>query len=554
MSDAVNHNVFGTDLVQPVWNPKALWKTWDIQEIYTGTVGENRYVPKVRDHIKDPMTNQTWVVTAVDQITLIPTLQALGTSNSQVLSSQDLLFASGPGWPSQTYRIFIDDTTFPYRLDVDDSLHLRAVSAAYVKIVRGSIYADYSVVAFQMDAAGNIETDNIALDLVAVEPGWVNYNIKTIRPSFTNTKFADGDVLTVLVFSREGHLLSHTPLVVVNSNFIRQSTAPIKHIKNISLKSPYLSETNPSLLQLPTNWNNNTLNIKGVLHYSDGSSVELPIDGRKFSLDGWDSMITSIPGQPFDFNLRYSMDAGEAAAPEVSAFNNGINLPIRAVLVEVNNSYSVKLYAYPVWNKISQTFVLKWYLTNLDRTFFRDVSQLVRIAANSASFDGSLYGQLQRLQVSLNLRDVFTTYKSFVHTQAVDITLYGSPVDFPSPWVVKHNRMDSAVFGAGLFAKRVTNGITLASDIPTKEEWIMRFYENLRPITENPTDPLSIETPNKFSVVFGGQTTDFDIDQWDQNLILTVVPQTQDTVTIVFKRSSASGDLVLGVAATSVWQ
>jgi hypothetical protein len=239
MSDAVNHNVFGTDLVQPVWNPKALWKTWDIQEIYTGTVGENRYVPKVRDHIKDPMTNQTWVVTAVDQITLIPTLQALGTSNSQVLSSQDLLFASGPGWPSQTYRIFIDDTTFPYRLDVDDSLHLRAVSAAYVKIVRGSIYADYSVVAFQMDAAGNIETDNIALDLVAVEPGWVNYNIKTIRPSFTNTKFADGDVLTVLVFSREGHLLSHTPLVVVNSNFIRQSTAPIKHIKNISLKSPW---------------------------------------------------------------------------------------------------------------------------------------------------------------------------------------------------------------------------------------------------------------------------------------------------------------------------
>jgi hypothetical protein len=55
-------------------------------------------------------------------------------------------------------------------------------------------------------------------------------------------------------------------------------------------------------------------------------------------------------------------------------------------------------------------------------------------------------------------------------------------------------------------------------------------------------------------VVFGGQTTDFDIDQWDQNLILTVVPQTQDTVTIVFKRTSASGDLVLGVAATSVWQ
>lgn len=75
----------------------------------------------------------------------------------------------------------------------------------------------------------------------------------------------------------------------------------------------------------------------------------------------------------------------------------------------------------------------------------------------------------------------------------------------------------------------------------------------MRPITENPSDPLSIEKPNKFSLVFGGQTTDFDIDQWDQNLILTVVPQTQDTVTIVFKRTSASGDLVLGVAATSVW-
>ena len=553
MSDAINHNVFGTDLKQPVWNPKALWKTWDIQEIYTGSEGADRYVPKIRDHVKDPMTNQTWVVTAIDQLTLLPTLQALGTSNSQVLSSQDLLFASGPGWPSQTYRVFIDDTVFPYRLDVDDSMHMRAVSAAYVKIIEGAIYADYTVVGFQMDAAGNIETDNIGLDLIAEEPGWVNYHVKTVRPAFTNKKFKDGDVLTILVFSREGHLLSHTPLTVVNSNFIRQSTAPVKHIKNISVKSPYLSETNPTLLQLPTNWNNNTFNVKGVLHYSDGSNVELPIDGRKFSLDGWDSMITSISGQPFDLNLRYSMDAGEAAAPEVSAFNNGINLPIRATLVEVNNSYSVKLFAYPVWNSVSQGYDLKWFLTNLDRSFYRDVSQLVRASANSQAFDGFSFGQLQRLQVTLNLRDVFTTYKSYQHTQAVDITLYGSPVDFPTPWVVKHNRMDSAVFGAGLFGTRAVNGIKLTSDIVTKEEWVLRFYKNLRPITDSASDDLSIVEPNKFTVVFGGRSTDFTIDQWNETLVLPVVPQTTDTVFIVFKRETASGDLVLGVAGTSIW-
>lgn len=553
MTDITNHNVIGSDGIVPSYNPEGLWKTWAIYEIFTGEVGYNRYVPKVNDHVIEPVTNTRYRVKTLDQVTLIAELETLGGINSLAMSSTDMLFATGPGWPSQAYRIFLDDTVFPYRLDVDAFLSIRTVNAAYVKIISGSIYGNYEIISQVFDASGTFVTDKVGLDLLAEEPGWQNHHIKAVKTCNCTKKFLNGDTLTVVTYSSDGHVLNATSLSVVNSNFIRDLNAPRKYITHISLRSPFVSETNPELLLLPLNWTKASMNIMGVVHYSNGSEVELPIDGRKFTLRGLDQLLSSIPGHDFDMELHYGLEPTEATYHETSSFNNGINMPVRVRLVDSNFSYSVKLFVYPYWDTGSQCFKLKWFMFNLERNLYKDVTANVKFSSSSGLFDGYSFGSTQRLQVTLNLRDVVPTYKPFVHTQVVEISLYGRPSDFPTPWTVKHNLMDKKVFGAGLKAKLLMpNTISIQSLQLKYEDWLSRLYKETYPLSETPEDGNFFIEPTHFQIIHGGRTTIFPIESWDKNLALPEVVNMYDNIYIIFTKKISSGEIFLSVAGLNI--
>ena len=231
-----------------------------------------------------------------------------------------------PGWPSQNYRVYFDEGVYPYRLDTGCFLTIRTVNAAYVKFIYGSMYGDHDVISKVYDAAGNFVTDKVGLDLVEIEPGaGTNYHIKSIKPFNATRKFKNGDTITALIYSQEGHLLGHTPLVVAESNMLRSQNAPIDYITSITLDSPYLSESDSNMLLLPLNWNKNSMNIEGVVNYSSGRKVKLPIDTRKFTLRGLGQLISSIPNQEYDMVLHYKLDVGEASIVENHIHNNGIS-------------------------------------------------------------------------------------------------------------------------------------------------------------------------------------------------------------------------------------
>ena len=553
MTDTTNHNVVGTDGIIPSYNPEGLWKTWALNEIFTGDVGSKRYVPKINDHVIEPVTNTRYRVKSLNQITLVAELETIGGNNSLALSSTDMLFATGPGWPSQAYRIFLDDTVFPYRLDIDAFLSIRTVNAAYAKIVYGSVFGSHEVISQVFDAAGVFVTDKVGLDLLAVEPGWENHHIKSVKTCNCVKKFVNGDTLSVVTYSSDGHVLNTTSLSVVNSNFIRDLNSPRKYITHISLRSPFVSETNPELLLLPLNWTKASMNIMGVVHYSNGSEAELPIDGRKFTLRGLDQLLSSIPGHDFDMELHYALEPTESTYHETSSFNNGINTHIRVRLVDSNFSYSVKLFAYPHWDTASQGFKLKWFMFNLERNFFKDVSGNVKFASSSNLFDGYSFGSTQRLQVTLNLRDVIPTYKPFVHTQIVEVSLYGRPTDFPTPWTVKHNLTDKRAFGGGLKAIRLfPNTISIKSLQQNYEEWLTRLYKETFPLSETPEDNTFFIEPSHFQIVHGGRTTCFPIESWSEDLVLPEVVNMYDNVYIVFTKKISSGEIFLSMAALNI--
>lgn len=553
MSDSTNHNVIGTDSILPAYNPEGLWKTWAVNEIYTGGQGKNRYVPKVNDHVIEPVTNTRYRVKSLDQTNLLAELEALGGNNSLALTSTDMLFASGPGWPSQAYRVYLDNTIFPYRLNVDSFLSIRSVNAAYAKIIYGSIYGEYEVVSKVYDGSGHLLTDQVGLDLLAVEPGWQNYHIKALKTCHCTRNFENGDVLTVVTFSADGGILNMTPLSVVNSNFIRDLNAPQRYITHISVQSPFVSETNPELILLPLNWTKSSMNMMGVLHYSDGSQAVLPIDGNKFTLQGIDQLLSSIAGHEIDMVLHYALEPTEATYHETASFNNGISTNLRVRMIDANYSYSVKLFVFPYWDVVYQGYRLKWYLFNLERNVYREVTGNVKFAANSTLFDGHQFGVSQRLQVSLNLRDIMPTFKPFVHTQIVEISLYGTPQDYPTPWLSKHNVTDAKPFGAALKALRVSNYVVnLKSGIATYPVWLTKLYKETYPLSEAPAELDALVTPTHFHLINGGQTTVFEVSKWGDNLTLPAAVTMYSNIYIVFSKQTSVGELFLSIAALNI--
>lgn len=551
--DAVNHDVYGSDGVQPIYYQGRMFWTYEIDEIYTGGPGKGKYVPNEKSHVVRYNTNERWYVKSLDKTTLIPELEPLGYSNNMVLSSTDLLFSAGPGDSSKAIRIYLDTTVYPYRLDVDAFAQIRQVQAAYAKIIYGPLYGEHEVISMMLDATGNLVSDRIPLSVCALEPGWTNYSIKTVDPCFTNRKFKNGDMLTLLVYSQSGHVLSSTPLSVVNSNTIRDLNQPLRYIRSIGIESPYLSETEPNLLLLPLNWTRASMNMVGVVHYSDGKTVKLPIDERKFKLVGGDQLLSNIPTHEFDMSLNYMLDPTEAAAPEIATFSRSIPFPLRVRITEINNSHTAKLFGCLFFDKVVNIYRLRWWLLNMDRRESIEVTSHVKVAANSPAFNGSLFGTVQRLQVTLNLRDVFPTIKPFYHTQVADITIYGLPTDYNTPWIIKNHHLDEKTYGGALHAEiTAPTALSLKSRCADQAEWLDRFYYQLYPLVEDPNNPALKVKPTHVLVKYKTTETRIPVTDWDHAIQMGVVLETGGTVQLTWIKETATGDLYLAAGGTTL--
>lgn len=544
------NTVYGTDGNTPIHNPEGLWKCWAEDEIYFGEIGLGKYVPKIGDHVVNKLTNFRQRVSDVNMTTLVATLEPFEQSVNTTQTSNDLLFATNPGWPSQAFRIYLDDTVFPHRLDVDTFLSIRSVKASYVKIIHGSLYGQNEVISMVFDATGEFVSEKVGLDLLALEQGWENHAIKTIKTCNCVKKFVNGDVLTLVVYSSDGHVLNTTCLSVVNSNFIRDLNAPKKYVTHISLETPFASSSDPNLILLPLNWTKDSMNLTGVVHYNDGSSVKLPVDGRKFTMRGLSQLLSSIPGHDFDLVLHYSLETNEATYHETSSFNNGINLPVKVKLVDANLSYSVKLFVFPYWDTSTQAFKLQFFMLNLERKEYLDVTGSVRVASGSETFNGYSFGATQRLQLTLNLKDVRSTFKSFTHTQISEVTLYGKPTDFKTPWVVKHSLGDNLVFGNNLSAKFVDSlSLKIDNEFGEKNTWLSELYVKSNPLTHSET---SLIEPSHFYISYGGVVTLFDIDSWNKVLKISSTLFLYKNIYVIFVKKISTGELFLSMAGLSI--
>jgi len=551
--------VAGTDGIVPNYEPDGVWHIWAMFEIFLGGIGSGKYVPKVRDYVVDTDTQQWFKVTSIDITTLIPVLEEItGAVKTDTLSKYDRLIGPATATPATTFRAYVDKSVIPNTLAIDARLTVSGNLCSFAKIFRESTIACTGtvVIAFY-DSNGVLIGQNVPLEKVSADEADL---VKVVKVCNTAQDLVDGEVLEVIFYSDTGAPVSITQVIVKETSFIRAADASEKYIKDITLETPFLSESNQQLIQYPINVPKSSFSLYGVVHYSDGTKKRYPVDGSKFQIFGLDNYVSTIVGQKTPLVLKYNLADNEIVYGATVTNEKFITKSYQAITQKADGAYSVKLFGYPVWIDAVNGYRLEWFLLNLDRNVFYRATPYVKFNENTAAFNPINYGANQKVSVSIDLNDVNGIYKKYVHTQTLEIMLL-RPADDQSGsnWGVGFESNQNPQYGRDTFALMTfvnanLKYLNISQNETVFEAWLDKVMYRTKPLFDTDYE-TEAPVPNMFSIIIGSNEFEFHISKWHQDLTIeNVALANTDSVFIKFFKRTTETDLILSVAGMNVWE
>lgn len=545
-------NTVGTDGKYPIIDVEPYWRIWQLSQVWLGEEGENRYVPKVNDWVVDTNNAIFYNVDHLDETTLIPTLRALTMTSSGSFTDTEKLIGVGPGSPSEVFRVYLNTTVYPYTLAVDTGLGISGSMSSYAKLFIGTDITETGRVLSKVyDASGNFVTTAVQLETIAVD-SHTNYLWKAVKRCHCTEKLEDGEIVTVVAYADDGHVVYRRELKIENTNTIMDTHVGIKYIEDISIESIWLANGSQDTLNYPLNLPMSSLNAVGVVHYSNGDELRLPINGTKFSMYGLAKHVSSISGEVVPMVLKYELSSDEYALAASGANQRFITKPLKLITTNPNNSIQVKLFCYPEWQGATVGYTLRFFLYNMDRNVWYDVTNYVQLAENTGAYNPKLYRYLQRKAVVLNLHDVSTNFIPFNHTQVFDIYLLQAPsADAVDSWnIVSQDAADGLRYGVGVYGRvNATNTlVNFAADFTTLEDWLEAYYYLARPLVDV-VNETKAPAPTHFTTSYLGQETTFPISSWNEDLSIGTGLLSSKNVYIRFTKVTPTITQELGIAA-----
>jgi hypothetical protein len=534
------------------------YKQWAITEIYNGVNGHpGRHVPNIDDTVFDRV-NGWYVVNDVDYSTGLSDLDPWSPPVPSLMSGDDLLLGSGPGLVSESFRAFVKNDVLPRTMALDSRLHIYGTSCTYVKAFLGSdISQNGVVISAYYNQSGTYVGENIPLELVA-SPANNNVAIKTPKVGYVNRPLAENELITIVAYDSLGGARSQAHLLVRNTDFVRTTDASALYVESIRVVSAFLSDTDSNRLEYPSNLTNYSAHVMGEVTYNNGSKVLYPCDGTKFSLLGINAYIPSIPGQRVPVILSYHLSEGEfSVLPEMA--NRTITETYELVTVPANNSYNVKLFAYPKWIDAVIGYRMEYWLYTLERDVPVYVTPWVTLASNSPAFDPTAYGIVQHLTLRLNLNSVDPDlYNDYTHVQNTSVTLVsrGDLSTVPN-WTVAYTPGQNPQFGTTAVANINvininTSGISITCGATSEAQWLDILYNRCQPLYHGApveTNPL---VPTHVILKFKNFEHEIAVSQWNSALQLNNDLAQGELLYLRFIRRNGLTDLHVGLAALPV--
>ena len=509
-------------------NEDMSWKIWNINDIYRGNpdTRELHHV-SIGDMVIDLSggIERRYYVKSIDGATRVPELIPLRQLKESDSQDDVSTFAVGPGWASESWRCFYDDTVEPHSLRVDGKFYCHGSLATHCKIFAGVDTDKYKgkVISQYRDINSNQVSENIPLELVGFRD---NVAIKTPMIAHTTHKLQDGDVVTVVTYSADGVVFQQDRLIVVKTADVRRSEVGKRFVESIELVTPFLSESDDREVLFPINMDKEAVFLMCRINYSDGQHKELAVDGGRVQLHGWDTYIPSVRGKALPLVLQYQLADNEESTEALRGTNRFMTKTYTARTKEVDGAYSVRLSILPQWN--GSEWELGYRLHNLDRNISYDVSDVVEAASNSVPFNPRKFGVAQRVVVALQLDKVNSSFYRFRHVQAFEVSVMGPPTMDTSPFYIGYHSGQDPYYGQDVKAVLSSQGdryyLDFSSSAQTQADWLEKLFYRTEPMYNRFAET---EAPKPTHVIFRapGVEETFDINNWrGQNEIPTTIP------------------------------
>lgn len=546
----------------PVINPDRGHRRWRKSEIYTGPDGSGRYCPNLDDEVWEWATG-LWRVVGTDYTTGLSRLKRYEEPlESGAVTDHDILLGTGPGYQSESFRAYIDTSVVPYTLALDSRLSFKGTTVEYVKVFLGSDIGEKdNVISAMYDQNGGLLGENIPLELVQVPnnpnnnlPAAFNYAVKTPVVAYTMRQLPDNEPLVVVAYDVEGNVRSLARVLAYNTAFARTTDSYRKYVTAVSLESPFLSEVDQNLLQFPINLPVSGLNAIGVVTYSDNSQTRMAIDGSKFNLYGLNNYMSTQQGQRLDLVLTYQLGDDEYCYGATANQGKHISVAYKATTLRMDGAYSVKLFCAPVWIDSVYGYRLRWFLLNLDREEWFEVTAQVTLAVGGAEFNPTDYGVLQNLTVGINMQDVDPQFKNYRHSQTIGLVLRqpGSLVS-EDRWGVRYTPGQNPMYGAGVKAtSRMVNvnnwKLDLSNGLNNYSVWLDQVFYRAEPLF-NPSVEQRAPEPTHFALLINGDEFEYPLQMWNSELVSPHAIKEGEPVILRFFRRTAVTDIQLGMGA-----
>lgn len=570
MTDLFNSIFKTTDTLAAVLKPilpeanQLVGKWWDIRNIYKGPefIQENgmyQYVPKEGDWVIDE-DNGFFKVAHVGMegenlSTLVP-----WAPPTRVNAGDDDLIVLGnvSSYTSEFILCSIDYSQIPPVMTVDNRIQAFGSNVFSAKaFLNNDISASGKVVSCMYDNSGNVISENIPLELIAL-PAGVNRAIRVPMPCNCSMNLADGETLTLVFYDKlGGAILPAYRMVVQNTAFVRRSELGKKYVRGVQLLSPFINSNDPELLEIPVSIRTlSSVEFRARVLYSDFTYKDMAVDGERMVLNGTREYIPTIVGQQASLDLVYFMNDDEQAVSAQPGERPHIDQQYRVRTTESVGAYAPKLYGYPVWVNNTVGYKMTWWLYNLDRQMAYEVTDKVELAVNSPAFDGKNYGVVQHLAFAITLSAVDSRWKAYRHVQYVDVVIYGAPTTSTgTDWTVGFDPGQTPLYGPNLKCKivgtsasnrtvKVDNGIT------TYAEWLEQMFYNTRPLRSIASESKAPE-PTHFEIYVNAATVyRYPVAQWNATLsVATTLTLGQNVYVKWLKTDVGNVELQLGISA-----
>ena len=364
---------------------------YDISEIYdpdaTNPPATARYIPPVGSLVWE--NNVPYKVTAVDsrsKSTLVPAFAAgLQESQDGVTDHRNDIL-----------RLFVNAMASPIRASVDMSVRIWNSNAKTYCLYRYPGQSTQTIISSYYDST--LSQDTSYPPIVVAPDNSASYVCAACE---LTTDLTDNEAIGVAIFDETGAEIYYTILNAKHSTVVNDPTTNTQQIVSLAVKSAQM--TSDGTCYLYENQPITSLDVYGVLTFSDGTTKKILVDNRQTFLYGETDFVPSFTGMKQLMQMRYNLAPNETTTS--GSNTSAVSISEDFYVKTLTGQFSVpsKISVLPYFDPNSNGYLLKYFLYTTTNQVTDITSQ---VTLPDTAFQPQNFVNPQNLTLSVDLSKI----------------------------------------------------------------------------------------------------------------------------------------------------